>query len=88
MAELVDALDSKSGEHLLVPVQVRPAVPEAASDGKTAPFDFWLGRVLMRYAENFSTKKIARQEAQAEALKPTRRAILLAGVSPCLSLLE
>jgi len=33
----------------------------------------------------FSTKKIARQEAQAEALKPTRRAILLAGGSPCLS---
>ena len=43
---MVDALDSKSGEHLLVPVQVRPAVPEAASDGKTAPFDFWLGRVF------------------------------------------
>ena len=46
MAELVDALDSKSGEHLLVPVQVRPAVPETASDGKTAPFAFWLGRVF------------------------------------------
>ena len=46
MAELVDALDSKSGEHLLVPVQVRPAVPETASDEKTAPFAFWLGRVF------------------------------------------
>ena len=31
---MVDALDSKSGEHLLVPVQVRPAVPETASDKK------------------------------------------------------
>ena len=46
MAELVDALDSKSGEHLLVPVQVRPAVPEIASDGKTAPLVLWLGRVF------------------------------------------
>lgn len=42
MAELVDALDSKSGEHLLVPVQVRPAVPEAASD-KKPPFCFLAG---------------------------------------------
>ena len=43
---MVDALDSKSGEHLLVPVQVRPAVPETASDGKTAPFRFLAGAVF------------------------------------------
>ena len=45
MAELVDALDSKSGEHLLVPVQVRPAVPETASD-KKPPLRFLAGAVF------------------------------------------
>ncbi len=66
---MVDALDSKSGEHLLVPVQVRPAVPEAAS-GDNRPF----------FGRFFYAKKTARRKALCRGFIAFQASCLLCGL--------